>query len=513
MGTGFHRSPALDDCNDNCKPGSIGSVMNKRKLDLIQSRTERAYDAISRGDCGEAVSVARELLSEYGSSFAVRYNCAGFMIDAGERLDDEQMVLEGTAILESLYANESIRRKLGERLIYSLANGRSAPAHMRSRRRPSPDFQVRDLSVEERAISLYYAATNRLRNGSLEAAINCASTLRLEGRYYAAIDILDGVLHRDRDHPNANQKMAEILWAAYMACRGRDFMPKALLVAALWHYEKAEPIFSARNEPMQVASNQSASARLRELIGGVLHEDPDELLSEIGRCAVLGTGGRVGSPLGLSLLSRSPYVDGDDPHLIGRLPPEVRELFADVVGTYAAGRYFMSLDPLTIGMAEWRGSAPLVADHMIYASVRQFWSVLDKLAWILNQHFEIDLEDDQCHFAVVFRPPSKEVRAKRGLSVDKGQVVRHPNLERENPGLLALSGLSFSIGSSGVYAPIKRLRHAVEHRVPDAPATHDDAAFMLAVVRAAILHTVDAIVWDLANRPGSHCDPTQKTMG
>jgi len=99
--------------------------------------------------------------------------------------------------------------------------------------------------VEEGAISLYYAATDRLSNGSLEAAINCASTLRLEGRHYEAIDILDSVLHRDRDHPNANQKMAEILWAAYMACRGSDFMPKALLVAALWHYETLSLLRSA----------------------------------------------------------------------------------------------------------------------------------------------------------------------------------------------------------------------------------------------------------------------------
>lgn len=47
---------------------------------------------------------------------------------------------------------------------------------------------------------------------------------------------------------------------------------------------------------------------------------------------------------------------------------------------------------------------------LVFAAVRQLWSVFEEVTWILNAHFRLELSEDACSFAKLFVPPSKEVR-------------------------------------------------------------------------------------------------------
>jgi hypothetical protein len=229
------------------------------------------------------------------------------------------------------------------------------------------------------------------------------------------------------------------------------------------------------------------------LIGVVLGVDAEDALGEMGTSR-LGVGARLGVPLGLTLLARSPYRGEDDPTLLRRLPETVHDFFVDAVGTYALGRALLEgAKSLPVSLPRWGHRTPSSVDHAIYASVRQFWSVLEKVGWIINAHFKLDLEEDECSFARAFAPPSKSVRKRLGIRSETKRIDRHPNLEGQNPGLLALSGISTAL-RDGVYDPVKRLRHGAEHRSPGPVATRDDAAVMLGIARAALLHAADAVL-------------------
>ena len=108
---------------------------------------------------------------------------------------------------------------------------------------------------------------------------------------------------------------------------------------------------------------------------------------------------------------------------------------------------------------------------MRYAAVRQLSSVLDKVAWLINEAFGVGLSEDGCNFAALFAPPDRNKPIPRF----------RPQLLVSNPGLMALAGMSCAFGSrksKTVYAPLKVLRNVIEHRVPSRPVTKDDVAFL-----------------------------------
>lgn len=466
---------------------------------------------VSVGDCANALALARALHDEVRSP-GVAFNCAAIMVDAAERLDDEPAVRKARDIFETLHADPGARQQLGDDLLYNLANAKSSLIHMKSRRSAAPDYRMRAWGDEEEVVRLYYEGSDRLRAGTPEFTINCASTLRVQGRLYEAIDLLDFVLSQHPDHPNAHLKLGEMLWAVGMVCRARDGAPKSLFVAALWHLREANRLFVARDEPVFAESTASSAEHLADVIGIVLGLDAEDALSEMGTSR-LGVGARLGVPLGLTLLARSPYRDEDDPMLLDHLPGTVHEFFVDAVGTYALGRALLKgAASLPVSLPRWGARTPSSVDHAIYASVRQFWSVLEKVGWIVNAHFKLDLAEEECSFARAFAPPSKSVRKRLGIKSETEKVDRHPNLEGQNPGLLALSGISTAL-RTGVYDPVKRLRHGAEHRSPGPVATADDAGVMLGIARAALLHAADAVLCEGFRQvdDASPSDPVQSS--
>lgn len=463
----------------------------------VQSLNERidvAYRLISAGAAAPAAAEARALLAEKGNVALVRLNCAGLLIDAGERLDDGAMVQDGVAILEALRAGKDLSESYQSGLTYNLANGKAALLSMARRESEKANEDVRDLAEEEAVVALYYDSADSLRSASAERVINCASMLRVEGRVHEAIDLIDGVLRRSSGHPNAHLKMAEFLWVAISQASRRDAMPEALLVPALIHYARAASAFDAVHEPMFAQSARSEGARLTAVAEAILGGTVDAAIAEVGERQLLSPT-RLGEPLGMSLLARSPYRDEDDPWLVDGMPAALRELAVDAAGTFCAARAFLKdASVAAVAMPRWGSATPDTVLHLRYASVRQCWSVLEKVAWLVNAAFQVGIPDERCHFATLFRPPPKEVRAAFGLS---GSVRFHPKLTRKNPGLRALAGLSCAFDAErGVYAPLKRLRHATEHRVPSVAPTAHDAAFFVGIARAALLHAVDAVMFD-----------------
>jgi hypothetical protein len=459
----------------------------------IQRRIDRAHRAVSVGESDRALREVRELLDELGNaSPVVRFNCAGIMIDAGERLDNEEAVRNGTRLFQELFDDEKARADYGDVLRYNLANGKSSLIHMPRRRTEAPDYRMRDLCAEEEVVRLYYDASERLTSASPEVAINCASMLRVEGRLHEAIDILDSVLAAHGSHPNAHLAMGNILWESGMVCRGRDGRPASLFVAALWHLRRARTLFEAQGESEFAGSTADSAQRLARLIPVAIGVDPQVALAEIGD-ASLKNGPRAGMALGLTILARSPYRDEDDPWLLEGVPAEERSFLADAVGTFAVARALLTEIPAEmIHMPRWGQDAPTASDHLLYCAVRQLWSVFEKVAWMLNTHLELGLKESECSFARVFAPPPKDARARLGIAKDV-ELTRHPNLEGDSPGLLALSGIAHAF-RDGVYEPIKRLRHTVEHRSPAPRIARNDASFMLGIARAAILHAVDTLL-------------------
>lgn len=471
----------------------------ENELEQIERRIQEGFRMVSVGECAEALVVARKLLADH-SKGAVRFNCAGILIDAGERLDDEAAVRHGVALLDELYEKAAYREKLGETLLYNRANGRASLIHMANRRLPRPNYRMRTCSEEEEVVRLYFDGSVRLMEGKPEFAINCACMLRVQARLYEAIDVLDFTLASNPEHPNAHLHMGNTLWAAGMACRARDGAPESLFVAALWHLRLAAKLFSDGDEPSFAAASTESAVRLEDVIRTGLGVDPDAAIQEIGSLR-LGPGQRLGVPLGMTLLARSPYRDEDDPALLDHLPDAVHEFFSDAAGTFAMGREILgNLELTETAKPRWGARTPDLEKQAIHAAVRQFWSVLEKVGWTINAHFQVGLDDRRCSFANVFGSPDKDALKRLQVVPSATKLERHPNLEGDNPGLLALSTIAASLRGS-VYGPLKRLRDGAEHRSPSPTATVNDAAMLLGIARAAVLHAADAVMHDQFQRP------------
>lgn len=466
---------------------------------LANERVLAAWRLISDGDPAGALAVARAVVADTGAVHPiVRVNCAGVLIDAGERLDNESAIRDGIAILDALRDDATFPEAHRDDLRYNFANGKSALIHMAHRRVDEPDEQVRDLSAEEEVVAIYYDASDALRRATPEQVINCAAMLRLQGRIHEAIDLLDHVLRRDQSHPNAHMQMADMLWSALHAVRWRDDLAEALLVPALVHYARAAVGFDKASEPEFAASTRRSAGRCRALADRVLKGHVDERIAEIGD-RVLGADRRFGAPLGLSLLARSPYRDEDDPWLVEDLRADLRDICVDAAGAFAVGRdQLLRARRPSLNMPRWGAATPDAAVQLRHSAVRQCGSVLDKVAWLINSAFDAGLSERECAFAVLFWEPTKKgTKASTGTS----RAIRG-KLARRNPGLRALAGLACAFDAErGVYAPLKRLRNAVEHRGASEIATTDDAAFLLGIARAALLHAVDSIVFEAATAP------------
>jgi hypothetical protein len=462
---------------------------------FLNERMAAVSRLISIGDPESALIATREILAnKHGSHPLVQNNCAGFLIDAGERLDREDVVLEGLEMLAKLRTAGTFAEGSSDcdNLRYNLANGRSAPLHMASRRRGRPDIHVVDLTEHEAVVALYYESTELLRRAKPETVINCAAMLRLECRVYEAIDLLDGVAQRNPEHPNAHMKLAEVLWLAASLLRGRDSKLESLLVAACVHYSRAIDGFVALGELEFAEGCRQGLRSLRELATNVLDCDLDAAIADVGNKR-FGTV-RFGEPVGLPFLARSPYRDEDDMWLAEDIAPEFQDIVSDAAGTFCVGRALLAQsDEPAVRLPRWGSHSPDASAHLRNAAVRQFWSVMEKVAWLVNKAFKVGLRDSECSFATLFRAPSD--KARKALSLAVGTRF-YPALDIENAGLRALSGLScaFDTQNTSAYVPLKRLRHTVEHRVPDSPATRDDAAFLQGIARAAILHGLDAIL-------------------
>jgi hypothetical protein len=255
-------------------------------------------------------------------------------------------------------------------------------------------------------------------------------------------------------------------------------------VASIHHSERAAICFGTA-EPELAGRALENSHRVRGVAEQVIADRLEVMLAHVAG-KELRSEHRFGAPLGLGVLARSPYRDEDDLWLVEDFALPLQNIASDAAGTLALGRHLLrDSQSIAVRMPRWGASTPDAAVQLRHAAVRQFWSTIEKVAWLVNKAFDVQIADRDCSFANLFRDKKKALRTK---------------LVRRNPGLRALAAMStsFDVEMPGVYAPLKRLRNTVEHRGPDQTATPDDAAFLLGIARAALLHAIDAVVFDRA---------------
>ncbi len=472
----------------SCQPDPLGHNTPGGQLEVsdINDKMARAYALVTEGEFTNAVAAASQLVDEHGAHDSVLFNCAGIFTDAGDRTRTRAWMERGHDLFVALYEREA---PFGEQLLYNLGNSKSTL--LKGARSPG-DRTMRDLSAEEEALSLYFEAGQRFREATPEVVINCASLMRVSGRVYEAIDFLDGVLRTHPDHSYAHHAMGNALWEAWVACLGRDGCAESLVVPAVWHFARAE---ACSSEPLLRKAAEGDSQRLQRLIAERTTIDLEQCLEDID-LKVPASRRRTGPPFGLSTLTRSPYRDEDEPWLVEDIEPDLRSAFEDAAGTYAVGRHLLLTD-IDVVMPRWGASTPDQRAHQLSASLRQSWSVLEKVGAIINRKLEIGLGERTTTFRNVFLPPP---RVRKALKLEDG-VIRPPALEGDNPGLLALNGIATALqppskGEPGnTYHPLKSLRNVTEHRIPTHPVEEYNAFFTLGIARAALLHAVDAVQW------------------
>jgi hypothetical protein len=475
----------------------LGPARFSLMIDALDRELQHAHMLVSLGESEAALRVARRLLASEGAKRPdTIMSCAGVLIDAGERVLRPEVVREGVSMLQALLSSGLLPDMMREGVLYNLGNGKLSLVSLAHAAIDGATEWVSDTRQEEEVVALYYDASDILRGGAPEITINCASALRMQARCYEAMDVLDGVLRRHPEHPNAHLKMAEMLQVAERSGRRAEGDREGLLVRALAHYTLASSGFATVGDEEFVAQAASGADDVRRAFPPNSRTALEGAIRDAASTLSSGAN-RVGSPLGLVALARCPAADIDDACLLDAVTPRARVLFDDALGTFDAGRSFMR-QALTSQSSPPGPRRPDAASHLLWAAVRQAWSVIDKVGWVLNQEFSVGLADKYCSFWGVFGRPPKAVRAAAGSPIGPGPARFHPNLERRNPGLRALAGLAFALNADehGVYAPLRSLRNEVEHRVPTRPATPDDAAFALGIARAAILHAVDALTFE-----------------
>jgi hypothetical protein len=450
----------------------------------INRRTHAAWALVASEKYTEAIAEARALLLGVVGHDAVHdMNCAGILVDAGGRLGDAIVIQEGTGIFEAIDPT-TLSPDLRDEWKYGLANGKGYL--LRGNAPEPPDWQVRDMGPEEEVVALYYESTDNLRTAKSEVIINCATLLISEGSFYEAADLLGHAVAMYPPHPNAHLHSGSALFRTFMSIRGQDSMVHSLVAPAVAHYDRAVLGFEAHAMEDFAANARSGLAQVTAAVRHVCGPGIDHEIAKVINQR-LDTP-RCGAPLGLDFLARSPYRAEDDPLLLDPVPDALRHIVADAAATFVVGRTLMQQSARArTKMPKWGAHSPKGSEHLRYAAVRQLSSVLDKVAWLINEAFAVGLSEDGCSFAALFAPPDKSKPTPRF----------RPQLLVSNPGLMALAGMSCAFGSrksKTVYAPLKVLRNVIEHRVPTRPITKDDVAFLQGIARAAILHAVDAVV-------------------
>jgi tetratricopeptide (TPR) repeat protein len=140
---------------------------------------------------------------------------AGYLIDAGKRLHDEEAIRKGTKFLETHY--DSLRRFLSQpHLEYNIGNGKTGLFDLSRRQR---DFRYVPKKMRSLAeIKNHYWKAYKLQSPSErrkwpELLTNLGQTLSTSGRVIEAIQFYDLVLRDHPNHPNANVSRAyDLLW-------------------------------------------------------------------------------------------------------------------------------------------------------------------------------------------------------------------------------------------------------------------------------------------------------------
>jgi len=449
----------------------------------INRRSQAASKLVGQEKYTEAIAEARALLLSLAGRDAVHdMNCAGILIDAGSRLGDANIIQEGTRVFESIDPGK-LTPDEHDQWRYGLANGKGCL--LMSSANSAPDWHVRDMGPEEEVVALYYESTDNLRRADAEVIINCAMVLISEGRFYEAADLLGHALEVHPHHPNAHLHSGSALFRLFMSIRGQDSMVQSIVAPAVAHYDRAVLGFEAQGMDDFAAYARNGLRHVKEAVRQTCGSEIDREIAGVINQR-LDTP-RCGAPLGLEFLSRSPYRPEDDAALLDRIPDALRHIVSDAAATFVVGRSLLKRSARArTTMPSWGEHRPNASDHLRYAAVRQLSSVLDKVAWLINEAFGVGLTEDGCSFAALFSPPDRNKPIPRF----------RPQLVVSNPGLMALAGMSCAFGSrrsKTVYAPLKVLRNVIEHRVPSRPITKDDVVFLQGIARATILHAVDAV--------------------
>jgi tetratricopeptide (TPR) repeat protein len=205
-----------------------------KKINELGQLATRKMDS---GDVKGALGLARQI-KEMGSHYAISYVASGILIDAGNALDDEEIVREGFALLEKDFEAIICHKEIAPAAYYNLANSKYVLSRFRITKDPYVVcFKETDLN---KAIRYYKKALDFEPENAMFASqiwVNLGNCYDYLGRVVDALECYDQASKLKPDHAMAlgNKGIALLNYASVAGEHEGTFIIEAysLLTQAL----------------------------------------------------------------------------------------------------------------------------------------------------------------------------------------------------------------------------------------------------------------------------------------
>lgn len=433
--------------------------------------TQVAKALLDRGAFLQAAELARSWLVDRPDDPAILINAGGILIDAGRHLG-RAVVSEGVAATErALTLGPPPDRRLTA--TYNLANGLLALHEMDNRKYGVVEFEPQ----LEKISSLYYQVIDSGGRLTREAQLNFVSVLQRQGRSIEALRMAQAGLLLDRAFSRGWASLGDAAWGVYAF----NAPESSLLSAAGLAYRKALSL-ETTDQPFRQYLQQTL-AKLETLLlrrrsphseqvnpwrrldgrrAGELTWKPANLEAFIWR-----------NELGLNLCPGCRHANGSSydryplPGFLAartgglnayQLPIEINALVQGYIGarTFFWLSRAKSLPGLEVIRYPVRGTAFSRRALFLDASLREVYGLLDRVASLLNHHFELGLEPWRVSFPRLF------FKERQGQMPAFRTNVTFPSFV----GMRALMYLAANfLLAGGRFADLRNLRNDLQHAV------------------------------------------------
>lgn len=407
---------------------------------------------------------------------------SGIWIDAGDALGDESVIRKGIELLEKHrreYESEEKQSKAKLTYFYYLGNGYAATAKRKRKaesqygffQQTKSDFYV---ALQQYRKALQYASRD---TRTTQTYVNLGNNLDAHGRCLEALDCYESALSISPDFGMAlGNKGLGLKY--YARISGKHWV---LVLSEAHHY--LDLACKSRNTP-EYAKHDFAKAKqeIEKILGDKLipppfskkYENPGDsqvekdyldyglrhglYLNACNHCSQR-CNQAIEDTFKIETLVVPVSTDFDnDPFL------RMQNWMNQIRIAYATARYLLFqatqspydhdfiLKHVTI-METMDYSLYDIETELLKVSFRSFYSILDQIAWILNEYLGLGIPLNKIYFSNVWYEEK-----------DGEKVVRPEILAKQSWTLNALYDLNFELGNSDYYKQLRKMRNCLIHR-------------------------------------------------